>query len=258
MTACRMKKFFPGVFYVFWTVILLVMPHGVVHADIPPLNIELSADHIDITTGFNGATLTLFGVRREPGDIVLVIRGPETALTVRRKDKVGSVWMNRESVTFNDVPVYYDLASSRPVARIAPPASLQTYKIGLDGMAFRYVGDEDDAIVDRFREALIRGWQARGLFPLDAHPIDFIDNNFFRVDFYLPPDVQTGIYTVDSYLFREGAVVSHRQASLRVAQVGFSARLYDFAHRQSVLYGLVAISLALAAGWGAHRFLRRE
>jgi uncharacterized protein (TIGR02186 family) len=222
------------------------------------LNINLADDHVDITTGFNGTTLSLFGVRRETGDVVIVVRGPETALTVRRKDQLAGVWMNRQSLTFDDVPVYYDLASSRPMENIAAQPMLASRQIGLGGMEFRYSGDEDDATVDKFREALILGRQMHGLFPLEPKRIRFMDNNFFRADFYLPPDVPTGIYTIDSYLFRDGAVVSRRQIPLRVAQVGFNAGVYDFAHNRSILYGLAAIMLALATGWASHMAARRE
>lgn len=240
------------------TVLILLAIHPA-HATIPALNINLADDHVDITTGFNGAILALFGVRREPGDVVLVIRGPETALTVRRKDQLAGVWMNRQSLTFDDVPVYYDLASSRPMENIAAQAILASHQIGLGGMEFRYAGDEDDATVDKFREALILGRQMHGLLPLEPRRIRFIDNNFFRADFYLPPDVPTGIYTIDSYLFRDGVLLSQRQVPLRVAQVGFNASIYDFAHNRSILYGLAAIMLALAAGWGFHQMaVRRE
>ncbi len=228
------------------------------HATIPALNINLADDHVDITTGFNGATMSLFGVRRETGDVVIVVRGPETALTVRRKDQLAGIWMNRQSLTFDDVPVYYDLASSRPMENIAPQSALASHQIGLGGMEFRYSGDEDDATVDKFREALILGRQMHGLFPLEPRRIHFMDNNFFRADFYLPPDVPTGIYTIDSYLFRDGAMVSQRQIPLRVAQVGFNAGVYDFAHNRSILYGLAAIILALATGWASHMAARRE
>ncbi len=44
---------------------------------------------------------------------------------------------------------------------------------------------------------------------------------------------------------------------LEVRKVGFEARVYDFAHRYSAIYGLLAIVLAVVAGWLGSVFFRR-
>ncbi len=238
--------------------LLIVLISHPALAAIPTLNVNLTDDHVDITTGFNGERLTLFGVRREKGDVVLVVRGPGSSVTVRRKEQVLGIWMNNESVTFENVPLYYDVAMSNPLDRIAGPDVMAGHEIGLSNMEFRYTGQEDEDVVDRFREALIRTRQQHGLFPLEPRKIRFMDGNFFRADFYLPPNVPTGIYTIDAYLFKNGQISSLKQTTLRVAQVGFNARLYDFANRGALLYGLAAVFLAFGTGWVAHYFLRRE
>ena len=64
-------------------------------------------------------------------NIVVVVRGPDTALTVRRRDRVAGVWINHDAASLNGMPAYYYLASSRPLAQIAPPAMLARYGIGM-------------------------------------------------------------------------------------------------------------------------------
>ncbi len=237
---------------------LVLLASWPAQAAVPDLNINLTDDHVDITAGFNGERLTLFGVRRDKGDIAIVVRGPGASVTVRRKEPVLGLWMNRESVTFENVPLYYDMAMSGPLKRIAGPDVLAGHEIGLSNMQFRYTGQEEEGVVDRFREVLIRNRQEHGLFPLEPRRIKFLDGNFFRADFYLPPDVPTGIYTIDAYLFRDGGITSLKQATLRVAQVGFNADLYNFANKGALLYGLAAVFLAFGTGWAAHYLLRRD
>jgi uncharacterized protein (TIGR02186 family) len=72
----------------------------------------------------------------------------------------------------------------------------------------------------------------------------------------LPVNVPTGRYTVDVYLFRDGAVVSKSQGSLEVTKAGIEALLYRLAFKHSFIYGLLGVALAVMmglAGWYAFR-----
>ena len=85
-----------------------------------------------------------------------------------------------------------------------------------------------------------------------------MSDEFFRADFDIPADVPTGRYTITTYLFQDGRVVGERMTDLRIGQVGFSARVYRFAHNNSLMYGVAAVLMALFAGWLANLFFREE
>jgi uncharacterized protein (TIGR02186 family) len=222
------------------------------------LSVDLAEKSIDITTGFDGARLILYGTAREPGDIAVTVQGPSTSLVVRRKDRVLGIWMNRESVKFENVPIYYDLALSRTERDIGSYDMMHRNDIGLDALHFETNDNIDPATVDIFREALIRNRQAQGLFPLEPKPITFLDDHFFRASFYLPSNVPTGLYRVRTFLIRSGEVIDRHVTEIRVAQTGASAEIYLFAQNQSLAYGVIAVLMALLFGWGAHIILRRE
>ncbi|HCF17307.1 MAG TPA: hypothetical protein DEV96_04520, partial [Rhodospirillum rubrum] len=40
---------------------------------------------------------------------------PRDSHVVRRKDKLGIIWANQESVVFDEVPTFYRVASNRPL-----------------------------------------------------------------------------------------------------------------------------------------------
>ena len=67
---------------------------------------DLSNDSININTGFNGAEIFLFGTYdgKEGDDLFIFIEGPRTEATIYKKDYVSGIWINKESVTFKDVP----------------------------------------------------------------------------------------------------------------------------------------------------------
>lgn len=224
----------------------------------PELTVDLANNRVDITAGFSGEKIVLFGTRSGKGDIAVVVSGPEREMRVRRKESVLGLWMNRRSMTFHSVPVYYDYALSRSESDLAPLSVRQENRIGLNALAFDPETHEAPEDIAKFQEGLIRSQQIAGLYPLSPRPIVFLEGGLFRVTLDVPSNVPTGEYVIRTFLIREGKVSSVRETPLRIAQVGFPARIYLFAHEDSFLYGLSAILLAIAAGFGAHTFLRRD
>src|SRR2546426_9410212 len=82
---------------------------------------DLTSHLIAITTGFTGTSVVLFGATDGPGDVIVVVRGPEREITVRRKSRVAGIWVNTQEVTFANVPSFYAVAASRPVPDILSP-----------------------------------------------------------------------------------------------------------------------------------------
>ena len=108
-----------------------------------------------------------------------------------------------------------------------------------------------------FRAAAIRNLQREGLFGRQLGNVSFLGNQLFRTDVHFPSNVPTGAYLVTVYLIRDGAVESAQSTPLSVSKIGIGAWVYDFAYEQSALYGLLAIVLALLAGWLAGVVFRR-
>ncbi|GJL85343.1 MAG: membrane protein [Micavibrio sp.] len=236
-----------------FAVLFACLPFFSAHAQDRSLTIDLAEDRVDITAGFTGARLALFGVKKGPGQVVVVIRGPEKTMVVRRKESALGIWFNKRGVKFRKVPVYYDYALSVPESELAEPETLKKNGIGLNALKF-----EPDTWRDKpeyaqsFQEALIRNKQAEGLFPLKPRRITFLDDNFFRASFYVPSNVPTGQYQVQSFLIRDGAIVDVQTTALNVGQVGLEAKIYKFAYEQSLAYGLLCVLIAVMAGWLAN------
>ena len=109
---------------------------------------------------------------------------------------------------------------------------------------------------DTFRRALLRKIR-QGLYPERVGRVAFLGNRLFRTDVKFPANVPTGTYTVTAYMIRGGKVLSAQSTPLQVSKVGIGAQIFDFAHQQSVLYGLLAIALALFSGWLAGAIFRK-
>ena len=219
---------------------------------------DLSEHLIAITTGFTGTQVVMFGATEGSGDVVIIVRGPLSDATVRRKDRVAGIWVNRESMSFTNVPSYYAMASSRPVDEIASPATLELHEIGFDHLKLAVdSGDVNATEVPFFRSALIREKQQLGLYARQPGKVAFLGTRLFRANFDFPADVPTGSYLAEVLLLRNGQVASAQTTPLIISKIGVGATIFDFAHQQGAYYGTIAILVALMAGWIAHLAFRR-
>ena len=238
-----------------WAAVLVLF--ATTGARAQPLVAELSDHLVAITTDFTGTEVLLFGAIDADGDVAIVVRGPEVPLLVRRKARVAGVWANRDEARFDSAPAFYAVASNRPIAEIAPRAELARNQIGVENLDLVATGEMDPADEALFREAFIRNKQREGLYSVEPGKVIFLTGRLFRTDLYFPANVPVGTYTVQVFLVREGEVVSAQTTPLVISKVGVGAEIYLFANRHSALYGLLAIAVALMAGWLASLVFRR-
>jgi uncharacterized protein (TIGR02186 family) len=215
------------------------------------------SDHlIAITTGFTGAELLLFGAA-ENGTVVVVVRGPRAPFVVRRKARIAGIWINRTEMAFRNVPHYYAIASSQPLDTI-PYAVRARHEMGTDALRLQAPKDVDPKRIPEYRQALIRNMQNNNLYYREPARVNFLGSQLFRVDIRFPANAPVGLYEVFVYLVRDGDVISAQSSPLHVSRIGLEAWIFDFAHRRSWSYGVLAIGLAVMAGWGASLIFHKE
>jgi uncharacterized protein (TIGR02186 family) len=226
--------------------ILLAAP-GLLRAE--PLVADLASHLIGITGSFTGSQVVLFGATDGPGDVVVVVRGPEHDVAVRRKRRVFGIWVNAKEEQFRDVPSFYSIASSRPLETIATPSVLAFHQLGLDYLRLTMrrgqIREEDIP----FREALIHTKQREGLYGTAAGKVDFLGDRLFRTTLSFPSNVPTGTYSVEVFLVRNKGVVAGQTTPLVISKIGLDAEVYDLADRRGIIYGAVAVVAAMMAGW---------
>jgi len=238
-----------------WATALLAL--ATVAARAQALVADLSDHLVAITTGFTGTDVLLFGAIDEDGDVVIVVRGPEVPLLVRRKARVAGIWANRDEARFEGAPAFYALASNRPIDEIAPHAELVRNQIGVENLAIEVAGGEDAEDEALFREAFVRNKRRDGLYSVEPGKVTFLTGRLFRTDIYFPANVPVGTYTVQVFLVRDGEVAGAQTTPLVISKVGVGAEIFLFANRHAAPYGLLAIAVALMAGWIASAVFRK-
>ncbi|WP_185927970.1 TIGR02186 family protein, partial [Pseudorhizobium endolithicum] len=203
------------------------------------LEIGTSTSEIAITSDFRGADLTVFGALTNADelllaighyDVIVTLEGPRDYATVRRKERVLGIWMNTSSMTFEQVPESYSLASTREIDAIDEEPSLNSIGVGINHLALTptgYVGNAVD--LSEFREAYRRLKLASGLYQRDTSGVRFVSSSLFRASLRLPANIPDGVHTVRAYLFKGGELIYDRELPLRVVKTGIEQAITDAA-----------------------------
>jgi len=214
------------------------------------LSIELAFDHIDVTSGFSGAQIEVFGHRKDKfTDVAVVVTGPEKNITVWRKAQFLGAWINRYAVRFRNMPLYYGYALGE--GEIFKDAELmKSSGIGLEALMIGKA--ETKGATDKIgnhQQSLLSSLKAKNVYPYEPLKINFINDYFFRTRFLLPASAPTGTYKIRSFLFKDGKLVETDMDTLKVEQVGLNAFIFQAAHKHAWLYGAFCVLLALVSGW---------
>lgn len=220
---------------------------------------DLSDHEVAITSSFAGTSLLLFGTRgADPDhvDIIVTVHGPETPMKVWRKQRVAGIWINSEPVTFANVPGYYAVASNRPLEDITSKDYLRTNNIGPENLVLLSAEDISITEARELRAAIIDNRSNTGLYLTDTGAVTFPPGGLFRTDIVFPANVPVGNYRILVLLMRDGAELDRTSMVLGVGKQGLEQQIYSFAYDHPALYGLLAIFLAVVAGWTAAMVFR--
>ncbi len=221
---------------------------------------DVSTRNVAVTSSFTGTEIIVFGAidnSRQPSpeagvyDVVVVIEGVPSRVTVRKKGRVGGIWLNTDSQVFDSVPSYYAIASTRPLDEMAPEAVLIGYEIGFDHVRMLPAANRPrlpPTELKAFRESIIRLKQKDGLYVSEPHGVAFIGRSLFRASISLPATVSVGPFDTRVYLFRSDRLISQYNVRINLEREGLERFLHDSAFTYPFLYGLATVLLALASG----------
>lgn len=225
---------------------------------------DLSKDQISIRGDFTGETLLLFGAidptPHGPVDgVVVALRGPGETVTLRKKRKTLGIWINQKAYRMGPLPGFLATVSSAPLAALAPLEERRQLNIGAEQLDAALIsGAAGRAEKQAAMQAFVRLKRADALFAEDPQAVEIIDERLFRAEIKLPAGMPVGRYVTEFFAFKNGRVVGYRTGELPVDIVGAGHILGEAAHKQSLLYGLSGVALAVFMGWGIAAIFRRR
>ena len=218
----------------------------------------LGQDQVSITATFDGDDILIFGaIRRDtpppedagPLGVIVTVEGPDLPVDVYRKDRRFGIWVNSDDIHIDRAPSFYAVATNAPLSEILRDTEDLRARITTP-RAIRAVG-AGVADASAFVDALIRIKERQNLYQSRIGAIDVEEATLFRVTFDLPANLTEGDYVARIFLTRSGRPIDSTSALIPVEKVGLERWLYRLAQDQSVLYGLLSLAIAIAAGWMA-------
>ena len=231
---------------------------------------DVSTRSVAITSSFTGVEIVVFGAvvnadadtaGAQSYDIVVIIEGASQRLVARKKNRVGGIWVNTQSITFEDVPSYYAIYTTRPLDEIADPFVLRQNDIGFERIRMRPVqgwetGMTSGGLAD-FRASVVRLKMAERRYVQDPFGVSFVGSNLFRATVDLPANVPVGPLRARVQLFRDGVLRDTFETVVKLERQGLERWLYSFAFNMPLLYGIFTVLVAVSAGLLASTLVSR-
>ena len=172
----------------------------------------LSTEEIALTANFSGSELFVFGaIRRDapidpaadPLDIVITIKGPPNALTVRRKERRFGIWINTESVDVRDAPSFYAIATTGPLRDLLTETERLRFQIGMDHAVRKVSGHPTLDDTSSFTEAVVRLRENQDLYEVLDGGVSLAEETLFQTSIAMPANIVEGIYKAEFFLVRD-------------------------------------------------------
>lgn len=223
---------------------------------------DLSQSRISITTDFDGSEILIFGaVKREtaidtdnPLQVIVTVEGPSVPLTVRKKSRRFGIWINTSFVEVDGAPSFYAIATTGPINQVLTDVEDLRHLVTIP-RAVRSVGATISGS-ESFTEALIRIRSSEDLYQTNIGDVQFDDQTLFSTSVRLPANLHEGDYRARFFLTRDGAVLDTFETEIAVQKVGLERFLFRLSRDKPLMYGIMSLAIAIAAGWLASAAFR--
>ena len=227
----------------------------------------VSSQNIQVTSSFDGTTLSIFGniESGEPGvapvgpfNVIITIAGPLQNRVARLKTNVFGIWTNTDQVTFERFPSFYAVLASGPLDKIADQQLLSANAIDPFDQALIASKNADSGKSRAFGTELVRLMTEQGHFEVQPDGVRFLSATAYVAQVTLPGDVPNGGFLAHTIVLdMDKHKVAENTQGFSVRKSGFENFVFIASRQQPLLYGIVCVILALGTGWLAGVVFKR-
>jgi uncharacterized protein (TIGR02186 family) len=217
-----------------------------------PAVISVRPEKVGIGTFYNGENVTVTAAFPAGYEVAMKLTGPDEDLELMQKGRVWGLWMNVEEVFFQKVPSLYIVMTSKRLDELARPGILERFQIRYRTLRSRaQLRGSRDSRPELF-DQLIRLKEHDQLYSISENglKIKHFQGHYNKVvaEFYLPPKAPPGQYKIELIGFKDKEAIILGSSTLKLEKKGLSAFLYNIANRHGLLYGFLAVLIALISG----------
>ena len=214
--------------------------------------LTLSDHAINMGLNFHKQLLLVQGTMdHKKQQVIVTLAGPDMSVNLWQKKKFLGMWVNGVKKTFQNIPAFYYWASS-DVDLINRMSDWEkyTFLIGDDAIGRNFYDQLQGNANSRkkYSDGLLQSLENKKIYFPDAERI-FNSNNVFYLPIAIRPETPIGLYHLTAYYIDDGHVSRTERLSLVIEKKGLNSAISDFAEKNSLLYGFVAIIMAVGFGF---------
>ncbi|MGB9203819.1 MAG: TIGR02186 family protein [Terriglobales bacterium] len=212
-------------------------------------------ERVEIDLSYNGANIEV-GAEVPAGyeAAVRLMSRPERLELKKLGKKAGLLWMGAGTVTFENIPVVYQVLSTAPLAGLGPQALRAQWMLGYESLIPDHApgadlrgelaGLKEHGGLFALREgALVRRGKSASLVAPGADAPQRL-----RGTFRLPASAPAGDYSVDLIGFKDQRAVHLASATLHIEHAGAVRIVRRLAIDHGLTYGAAASLIAIVVG----------
>ncbi|MFI5110795.1 MAG: TIGR02186 family protein [Terriglobales bacterium] len=222
-------------------------------------------ERVEIDLSYSGANIEV-GAEVPAGyeAAVRLMTRPERLELKKLGKKAGLLWMGAGTVTFENIPVVYQVLSTAPLAGLGPQALRAQWMLGYESLIPDHAPGADlrgelvglkqrDGLFALREGALARRGQSAALVATGAESPQRL-----RGTFRLPAAAPAGDYSVDLIGFKDQHAVHLASATLHIEQAGAVRIVRRLALDHGTAYGAAACLIAIVVGLLTGRLFRSK
>ncbi len=215
------------------------------------VHLEVIPEKVGIGTFFHGQEVTVSATVPQGVEAVVEILGGTVSERLMRKERWGPLWLNRKEVEVKDAPSLYLAASTDP-AMLNNASDFRAWGYGAMFERIQFHGQGGDENRAWLLREFISLKEMQGFYNTFPGRVQGSDPEGecpkLRTSFLLGSNVKPGRYEVRLSLTKKGELIGQTRTFVEVRLEGLPALLRSLAHDNPLLYGVLAVVLAMMTG----------
>jgi uncharacterized protein (TIGR02186 family) len=214
---------------------------------------------------YNGTHVYLTGEVPRDAEVLVRLSGETTADTFQEKGRVlGILWMNKETITFHHIPKTYHIyaPASITASDLSSDPKWQALGIGFNALKKEVTLTPEREDMDLQFGEFLKLKTKQGLYGIHENAVAYQNmtegKKSFQADLTIPCSIPQGTYTVTTFIVKDGKILQADNQKLKIEETGLPAIINFLAFRHGVLYGILAVVIAIGAGLLTGLFFRQS
>lgn len=215
-----------------------------------PVQLQLNKKSIEINTFYDGTTVQATGTVPAGSEAVIRLSGHPQDLHLKKKGKAGGLlWMNIADLTFAHAPKIYMLYTSEAGRGLLADNKLD---FSLPSLEQRIEISPANENKDFYFHEFLKLKKHEAVYAEFPEKITYTNeiggDRHFRATLQIPPRMSEDTYAIDLFAVKNGRIIGRESETLQVKMISFPKMLSRLAFNRGLLYGVLSVLVAVAAG----------